>query len=736
MADASAEQEAAVDAPVLEFSAQPAVDAAPGKEAKRHGHKEKDRHHRRRRSRSADKRRLEHGERSRSPHAKRRHRGGSRDRRPERELERDRERGRGRDGNGRRERAARSREEQVEDAAKDEELAAKIEAAMNGGEDEEARLIEERRRRRQAILAKHQEQSQLSDSVAAPIASELAARGSTADLVGGSGPMSPAGLGLEAGSGARPASAGASQPPSRGTSLAPSRAASPAGTSAGAPTSGGASAAAAASGLPRPESMGAMPRSGDDSGSDDEAQTLAQGAELWQTRRDAAVAAAAAETLAGAGGGAGEGSVPAGGVGTEGPSRGATDRDSASEEARRVAVQAARPPVEGFDMFTDQDDGDMFGATPGGGGAGGKGAPAPVGAARRGLLDNYDDAEGYYNFQVGELMDERYEVFATHGKGVFSTVLRARDRSGRADALGAFPEVAVKVIRANDIMFKAGQTETVILRKLAGADPDGKRHCVRLLRTFEYRHHLCLVFESMDINLRELTKKYGRGIGLNIGAVRAYAAQLLTALYHLRNCGVIHADIKPDNILVAANRTYLKLCDFGSAMFDGENELTPYLVSRFYRAPEVILGLKYGVALDTWSIGAVIYELYTGRILFPGRTNNEMLKLMMDTKGALPRKMLRRAAFADKHFEDDVNMSFRLWEEDPVSKRPVCRLVSNPVAKRDFGALLAGGEGDKRQIAALADLLERLTALDPDRRLSPKEALRHPFIKGDKASKG
>ena len=51
---------------------------------------------------------------------------------------------------------------------------------------------------------------------------------------------------------------------------------------------------------------------------------------------------------------------------------------------------------------------------------------------------------------------------------------------------------------------------------------------------------------------------------------------------------------QPDNILVAASRTYLKLCDFGSAMFDGENELTPYLVSRFYRAPEVILGLKYG----------------------------------------------------------------------------------------------------------------------------------------------
>ena len=105
-----------------------------------------------------------------------------------------------------------------------------------------------------------------------------------------------------------------------------------------------------------------------------------------------------------------------------------------------------------------------------------------------------------------------------------------------------------------------------------------------------------------DINLRELTKKYGRGIGLNIAAVSKYSAQMLISLYHLRNCGVLHADIKPDNILVSASRTMVKLADFGSAMFSGDNEITPYLVSRFYRAPEVILGLKYGkyIALCTF----------------------------------------------------------------------------------------------------------------------------------------
>jgi serine/threonine protein kinase len=97
-----------------------------------------------------------------------------------------------------------------------------------------------------------------------------------------------------------------------------------------------------------------------------------------------------------------------------------------------------------------------------------------------------------------------------------------------------------------------------------------------------------------DMNLRELTNKYGRNVGLNISAVGIYASQLLLALRHLRKCNVLHSDIKPDNILVNARRTKVKVCDFGSAMMAGDNEITPYLVSRFYRAPEVILGLKYG----------------------------------------------------------------------------------------------------------------------------------------------
>lgn len=94
-------------------------------------------------------------------------------------------------------------------------------------------------------------------------------------------------------------------------------------------------------------------------------------------------------------------------------------------------------------------------------------------------------------------------------------------------------------------------TELVILKKLVGQDPDNKRHCVRFLSNFKYRNHLCLVFESLHMNLREVLKKFGRNIGLKLTAVRAYAKQLFIALKHLKNCGVLHCDIKPDNMLVS-----------------------------------------------------------------------------------------------------------------------------------------------------------------------------------------
>ncbi|GAV59194.1 Pkinase domain-containing protein [Cephalotus follicularis] len=371
------------------------------------------------------------------------------------------------------------------------------------------------------------------------------------------------------------------------------------------------------------------------------------------------------------------------------------------------------------DMFCD----DIFGESPAGVRKLGKGEGLQI--VRSGLHDNWDDADGYYSYRFGELLDGRYEVTAAHGKGVFSTVVRAKDLKAGIDEP---EEVAIKIIRNNETMHKAGQLEVQILKKLVGADPDDKRHCVRFLSSFKYRNHLCLVFESLHMNLREVLKKFGRNIGLKLTAVRAYAKQLFIALKHLKNCGVLHCDIKPDNMLVNEAKNVLKLCDFGNAMFAGKNEITPYLVSRFYRAPEIILGLPYDHPMDIWSVGCCLYELYTGKVLFPGPSNNDMLRLHMELKGPFPKKMLRKGGFTDQHFDQDLN--FHATEEDPVTKKSIKRMIVN-VKPKDIGSIVTSSPGeDPKMLANFKDFLEKIFVLDPDKRMTVSQALTHPFISG------
>ncbi|XP_065880455.1 uncharacterized protein [Euphorbia lathyris] len=366
---------------------------------------------------------------------------------------------------------------------------------------------------------------------------------------------------------------------------------------------------------------------------------------------------------------------------------------------------------------------DIFGETPAGVRKVGNGDGLPI--VRSGLHDNWDDADGYYGYRFGETLDGRYEIVAAHGKGVFSTVVRAKDLKACADEP---EEVAIKIIRNNETMHKAGQSEVQILNKLAAEDPENKRHCVRFLSSFKYRNHLCLVFESLHMNLREILKKFGRNIGLKLTAVRAYAKQLFIALKHLKNCHVLHCDIKPDNMLVNEAKNVLKLCDFGNAMFSGKNEVTPYLVSRFYRAPEIILGLAYDHPMDIWSVGCCLYELYTGKVLFPGPTNNDMLRLHMELKGPFPKKMLKKGAFVDQHFDQDLN--FHATEEDPVTKTAIKKMIVN-MKPKDIGSIItSSGDEDPKMLANFKDLLDKIFVLDPEKRMTVNQALLHPFITG------
>jgi len=372
------------------------------------------------------------------------------------------------------------------------------------------------------------------------------------------------------------------------------------------------------------------------------------------------------------------------------------------------------------------------------------------------LEDNWDDGEGFYITRIGEVIGNRYMVRSALGKGVFSTVLSCTDMAASKDAAAAAAGdagaaagaasvngvVAVKLIRNNDVMRKAAQKEVEILQLLGEHDKDGKRHCVRLLTSFDHRSHTAMVFESHAMNLRETLKKFGKDVGINIKSVRSYAKQLLVALKHIASLRIVHADIKPDNILVSGDFRTVMLCDFGSAFYetDSDNDPTPYLVSRFYRSPEITLGLEYNRQLDLWSVGTCIFELFTGNVMFPGRDNNHMLALQMDMKGRFSNKTLKRHLLSygnmerQGHFSGEGDFRFRQVGIDKVTGKGVVRFVdipSQPVVslKKALLACKAGADEAKVVLEA-ADLLEKMLHLEPEKRLQVRACLEHPFIKG------
>ncbi|KAL0145464.1 kinase-like domain-containing protein [Mucor lusitanicus] len=288
---------------------------------------------------------------------------------------------------------------------------------------------------------------------------------------------------------------------------------------------------------------------------------------------------------------------------------------------------------------------------------------ATTAASNPNLTDNWDDPEGYYSTRIGEVLDGRYQVLANLGRGV--------------------------LVR----WYKAGQKELTFLKKLMDADPDNKKHVIRLQRHFEHRSHLCLVFETLSMNLRDVLKKYGKDVGISIKAVRVYAQQLFLSLSLLKKCSILHADIKPDNILVSENRNTLKLCDLGSASDASDNTITPYLVSRFYRAPEIMLGLHYDYAIDIWSSACTLYELFTGK-------NPVSCEMDRITKNEVVKKMTILKPTRD------------------VKTRILAATTPNMP------------DEETRLVMAFIDLLDKCLALSPDKRMTPHEALVHPFITG------
>jgi serine/threonine-protein kinase PRP4 len=415
---------------------------------------------------------------------------------------------------------------------------------------------------------------------------------------------------------------------------------------------------------------------------------------------------------------------------------GGQDEHKISEPAELATTSSTtKKPKDAFDMFAEDedDDLDMFAEAPTKPAQDLKTETKVPQALDVNMMDNWDDPDGYYNTILGELIQGRYHVQQNLGRGMFASVVRAHDNKTSHD-------VAIKIIRNNESMFKAGKREIEILQDLAASDPDEKKHVIRLENSFEHKGHLCMVFENFSSNLRELLKKYGRDVGINIKAIRAYAQQLFLALSLMKRCQYLHADLKPDNILVGPkpdtmtkeNVNILKLCDLGTAVSITEALTAPYLVSRFYRAPELILGIPYDYGIDIWSVGCTLFELYTGKILFTGRNNNGMLRSIMECRGRFPHKLLRKGSETYKYFDDLLN--FHAIEEDKHTRRLVTKTVeikAKPVRDLRSRIMPKGkrlDEGERKEVELFLDLLDKCLDLRVDKRITPNEALKHPFI--------
>ncbi|PWI69209.1 hypothetical protein PCL_00856 [Purpureocillium lilacinum] len=372
-----------------------------------------------------------------------------------------------------------------------------------------------------------------------------------------------------------------------------------------------------------------------------------------------------------------------------------------------------------FDMFAEDFDEVKYAA---------QRAKAPDTRQVQGGILEGDDSEGFYKIRVGEILDSRYKVQSVLGQGMFARVARAVNQETKK-------VVAVKIIRNNAALRKGALTEIAILKKLNDGDPSNKKYIVRFEQSFDHQGHLCMVFEGLEMNLREVLKKFGKNVGINLEGTRRFARQIFVALDHMRKSSIIHADLKPDNILIHETRQFVKICDLGTAIdrddaATAHSQVTPYLISRFYRAPEVILGMDYDYAIDVWSIGCTLFELFTGKILFPGENNNQMLKLMMELRGRMYPKYYKRGQMWPHHFDDRDN--FVSVSRDKITNREVMKtMIVKPT--RSLGSRLddaASGmsAAEKQDLDRFRDLLENCLVLHPERRITAAEALQHSFF--------
>ena len=209
------------------------------------------------------------------------------------------------------------------------------------------------------------------------------------------------------------------------------------------------------------------------------------------------------------------------------------------------------------------------------------------------LLGNnlgYDDERGDYIVIIGDHIAYRYEILKILGKGSFGQVVECYDYKRQE-------KVALKIIKNKKRFHQQASIEIKLLQQLRENDIEGKYNVVKMKNYFIFRKHICITFELLSLNLYELLRQ-NNFEGLSITLIHRFSVQLLVCLQYIAKQRVIHCDLKPENILLKdTEKALINVIDFGSSCLETE-KMYYYIQSRFYRAPEIILGISYTTAID------------------------------------------------------------------------------------------------------------------------------------------
>jgi serine/threonine-protein kinase PRP4 len=327
------------------------------------------------------------------------------------------------------------------------------------------------------------------------------------------------------------------------------------------------------------------------------------------------------------------------------------------------------------------------------------------------------------------------------GRGTFSSVFAAANDSKKL--------VALKAVRSQEYFRKYANKEVAIMLRIRDScpkDPEGAANVLNLTEHFMFGEHLCIVMDKMGTSLRE----FGRQ---PLEKVISFSKQLLLALRFLHDgVGLMHCDVKPDNLLVRHDGMAVKLCDFGAAGFTKEKQQVDELQPLFYRAPEVLIGAPRGRKIDIWSVGCTIFELAVGRILFRDCNSvRDCVEKIMRLRGAIPEHMRKQGRhtktfFSEEGFQPEAGgpqalSTFKakpMYQElagfvdfgtdkglsaQDLAKTQLSRLIGSTTvvdARKDGGIK---GDGEKK-LEFLAELIESCMNIDPSLRISAADAVK------------